>query len=248
MRLQKYLSRAGASSRREGEKLIEAGRVRVNGEVVRELGTKVEPGRDRVELDGRTLDLPGFRWVMLHKPTGVLTTADDPGGGRTVYDLLPAGMEALRYVGRLDRDTEGLLLLTNEGDVLHRLTHPSYEVEREYRAHVGGDVTPAILGRLTSGVELEDGPARAIRAWQSSGAGPRELRLVLAEGRNREVRRMLAAVGLPVRRLIRDRYGPLRLGSLGAGSWRELTDDEIHKLRRTVAPSTGKPERESKWS
>lgn len=248
MRLQKYLSRSGASSRREGERLIEAGRVRVNGEVVRELGTKVEPGRDRVELDGRALELPGFRWVMLHKPTGVLTTADDPGGGRTVYDLLPEAMQGLRYVGRLDRDTEGLLLLTNEGDVLHRLTHPRYEVEREYRAHVGGDVTPAILRRLTTGVELDDGPARAIRAWQSAGVGPREMRLVLAEGRNREVRRMLAAVGLPVRRLIRDRYGPLRLGSLGAGSWRELTEEEIHKLRRTVEPSTGAPGRESKWS
>lgn len=248
MRLQKYLSRAGASSRREGERLIEAGRVRVNGSVVTVLGTQVEPGRDRVELDGRTVELPGFRWILLHKPTGVLTTADDPGGGRTVYDVLPGEMTGLRYVGRLDRETEGLLLLTNEGDVLHRLTHPSYEVEREYRADVAGEVTPAELRRLTDGVELEDGPARASRAWQSAGDGPRTLRLVLTEGRNREVRRMLAAVGLPVRRLIRVRYGPMRLGSLGAGQWRELTEEEIHELRQTVAPATGRAGTESKWS
>lgn len=238
MRLQKYLSRAGASSRREGERLIEAGRVRVNGEVVRVLGTRVEPGRDRVELDGRTLELPGFRWVLLHKPPGVLTTASDPGRGRTVYDLLPKEMAGLRYVGRLDRETEGLLLLTNEGDVLHALTHPSYEVEREYRAQVKETVTQATLDRLTAGVQLDDGPARARRAWQPSGSPRDELRLVLTEGRNREVRRMLTAVGHPVRRLVRERFGPVALGSLAAGRWRELTKQEIHKLRRSVGTPT----------
>lgn len=248
MRLQKYLSRAGASSRREGERMIQAGRVRVNGSVVTVLGTQVEPGRDRVELDGRTVELPGFRWILLHKPTGVLTTADDPGGGRTVYDLLPDEMKGMRYVGRLDRETEGLLLLTNEGDVLHRLTHPSYEVEREYRVQAAGEVTTSHLRRLTAGVELDDGPARATRAWRSAGDGPETLRLVLTEGRNREVRRMMAAVGLPVRRLIRVRYGPLKLGSLGAGQWRELTEEEIQKLRQTVAPAAGRAGTESTWS
>ena len=247
MRLQKYLSRAGAASRRQGERLIQAGRVRVNGEVVTVLGTRVRPGRDRVELDGRSLDLPDFRWVLLHKPTGVLTTADDPGGGRTVYDLLPEELRGLRYVGRLDRDTEGLLLLTNEGEVLHRLTHPRFGVRREYRGQVEGDVAPGTRARLEAGVELEDGPARAERAWRPSGGPDHEIRLVLTEGRKREVRRLLAAVGHPVRRLVRERYGPIRLGSLEAGKWRELTKTEINQLRRTVG-ETPDAEPESTWS
>ena len=248
MRLQKYLSRAGASSRREGERLIQAGRVRVNGDVVTALGTQVEPGRDFVELDGETLQLPGFRWILLHKPPGVLTTASDPGQGRTVYDLLPKEMTGLRYVGRLDRETEGLLLLTNEGDVLHALTHPSYQVEREYRAQVKNPITQATLDRLTEGVQLEDGPARAQRAWRPSGSPRDELCLILTEGRNREVRRMLMTVGHPVRRLIRERYGPVRLGTLAAGRWRELTRQEIKQLRRSVGTPTADAETESTWS
>ncbi len=248
MRLQKYLSRAGASSRREGERLIEAGRVRVNGDVVTVLGTRVEPGRDRVELDGRVLELPGFRWLLLHKPPGVLTTASDPGHNRTVYDLLPKEMAALRYVGRLDRETEGLLLLTNEGDVLHRLTHPSYGVEREYRVQVKDPVAPATLARLTAGVQLDDGPARARKAWRPPGASRDELRLILTEGRNREVRRIMTAVGHPVRRLVRERYGPVTLGTLAAGRWRELTTDEIHELRRSVGTPSADAESEARWS
>ena len=233
MRLQKYLSRAGASSRREGERLIQAGRVRVNGEVVTELGTRVDPA-DRVELDGREVLLQRVRWIALHKPPGVLTTADDPGGDPIVYDLLPAGAEGLRYVGRLDRDTEGLLLLTNEGDALHRLTHPSYEVEREYRVEVRDPPVPGTLRRLIAGVALEDGPARAKRAWAPADAGPGVLHVVLTEGRNREVRRMMDAVGHPVVRLVRVRYGPVGLGDLPPGKWRDLTNDEINELRRTV--------------
>mgnify|MGYP001817834740 FL=1 len=248
MRLQKYLSRAGASSRREGERLIEAGRVRVNGVAVTRLGTRVDPAKDRVELDGRALELPGFRWILLHKPSGVLTTASDPGRGRTVYDLLPKEFGSLRYVGRLDRDTEGLLLLTNEGDALHRLTHPSYEVEREYRVRVGESLGKPTMERLVEGVELEDGQARARRAWRPPGSPPEELRLVLTEGRNREVRRMMAAVGHPVRRLVRERYGPVTLGSLGVGEWRELTSDEIHELRQTAGSPAAEAETESTWS
>ena len=231
MRLQKFISRAGIASRRTAERLIVAGRVRVNGRVVTELGTRVDPAADRVEVDGTAVQPEVVRWILLHKPPGVLTTRRDPGGGAVVYDLLPAEMSSLRYVGRLDRDTEGLLLLTNEGDLLHRLTHPSFQVEREYRARVKGGVESATLKRLVDGVSLEDGPARARRAWRPPGAAPEELHLVLTEGRKREVRRMLAAVGHPVRRLQRVRYGPVELGSLEPGKWRELTIQEINGLR-----------------
>ncbi len=234
MRLQKYLSRAGVASRRRAEELIAAGRVRVNGTVVREMGVTVEAGRDGVEVDGVAVDLPASRWLLLHKPPGVLTTRRDPGGGRTVYDLLPRDSDALRYVGRLDRDTEGLLLMTTDGDLLHRLTHPSFEVEREYWVEVKGEVDPATLRRLEDGVVLEDGPARARRAWIPRGAPRNQLRLILTEGRKREVRRLMEAVDRPVRRLRRERYGPVRLGDLEPGTWRKLTEDEITELRRAV--------------
>lgn len=239
MRLQKYLSRAGVASRREGERMILAGRVKVNGSVTTTLGTRVDPEEDRVELDGEVVGLPDARWILFHKPPGLLTTRDDPGGDPTVYDALPDEMRGLRYVGRLDRDTEGLLLLTNEGNVLHRLTHPSFQVEREYQVQVEGAVTPATLRRLTAGVILEDGPARAWRAWRPRGASADQLRLVLREGRKREVRRMLDAVGHPVVRLRRERYGPVSLGDLPRGAWRELGNDEIRQLRRAGGDAPG---------
>ncbi|MDT8339907.1 MAG: pseudouridine synthase [Longimicrobiales bacterium] len=234
VRLQKFLARAGVASRRKAEVLMRAGRVRVNGAPAGELGVRIDPDRDVVEVDGRTVHAPPARWVLLHKPAGVLTTRRDPGGGRTVYDLLPPALHPLRYVGRLDRDTEGLLLMTTDGDLLHRLTHPAFQVEREYHAQVKGAPDSATFMRLTEGVVLEDGPARAVRAWRSSGAGPGEVRLILTEGRKREVRRMLAAVGHPVLRLRRERFGPVRLGSLAPGAWRDLEADEINRLRRTA--------------
>lgn len=234
MRLQKYLAHAGVASRRKSEDLIVAGRVRVNGQVERELGSKVDPDTDRVEVDGEEVHLPRTRWLLLHKPGGVLTTRDDPGGGPTVYDYLPEDSDALRYVGRLDRDTEGLLLMTNDGDVLNGLTHPRYEVEREYHVEVTDAVDPATLRRLVRGVTLDDGPARAVRAWSPRGRPPTELRLVLTEGRNREVRRMMEAVGHPVRCLRRERFGPVTLGALPPGQWRELTKDEIRELERVA--------------
>lgn len=234
MRLQKYLSRAGAASRREAERLILAGRVTVNGSPVSELGTQVDEDSDEVRLDGARVRLPTFRWLALHKPAGVLTTRDDPGGGRTVYDLLPPDSDDLRYVGRLDRATEGLLLLTNEGDLLHRLTHPSFGVQREYWARVKGSPDQRTFEALSAGVLLEDGPARAERAWRPRGAPPDELRLILTEGRKREVRRMLERVGHPVLRLRRERFGPITLGGLGAGEWRDLETDEINELRRVA--------------
>ncbi len=235
MRLQKFLARAGVASRRASEELIRAGRVRVNDLLVRELGTRVDPAADRVTLDGRLVSLPPLRWVALHKPAGVLTTRSDPHGGRTVYDVLPQEDAGLAYVGRLDRDTEGLLLFTNDGDLAHALLHPSREVEREYRAWVLGHPGPAALTALTTGVQLEDGPARARAAavLESEGAGSL-VRLVLTEGRKREARRLLEAVGHPVRHLKRIRFGTVELGDLEPGVRRLLTEREVGRLRGLV--------------
>lgn len=233
IRIQKFLSNAGRASRRQAERMMAAGRIRVNGAVVTELGTRVVPGRDVVELDGVLVQEAAPRWLAFHKPDGVLTTRSDPHGGRTVYDVLPADARELRYVGRLDRDTEGLLLMTNEGDVLHGLTHPSREVEREYRATVVGIPGHEDLRALEKGITLDDGPARALRAEVVDRVGDDGVvALVLTEGRNREVRRMLDRVGHPVVRLVRVRFGPIQLGDLAPGAWRPLTDDERRHLAR----------------
>ena len=238
MRLQKFLSRAGAASRRRAEELIQLGRVRVNGGVVTVLGTRVDPERDEVELDGRPVRLPPPRWVMLHKPAGVLTTERDTHGRDTIYDILPEDMRGLRYVGRLDLQTEGLLILTNEGDVASRLLHPSQEVEREYEARVRGRLGSEAVGRLISGVELEDGPARALRVTLlEEGEESSRVSLVLCEGRKREVRRMLSAVGHEAIELRRVRFGPVELGDLARGGWRELSEDEVAALRECVGAS-----------
>ncbi len=236
MRLQKYLSRAGVASRREAEELILQGRVRVNGERVTRLGTRVDPAADRIEVDGQEVESRALRWILLHKPPGYITTRDDPEGRATVYSLLDPADRALSYVGRLDRDTEGLLLFTNEGDLLHALLHPSSELPREYRAEVVGRPTRVAVTRLERGVELEDGLARAeqVRILEATGAERGTLSLVLREGRKREVRRLLAAVDHPVLRLVRVRFGPLELGNLTRGSWRELLPEEVEGLRDAV--------------
>ncbi len=236
MRLQKFLSRAGVASRRQAEEWMLQGRVRVNGERVTVLGVRVDPESDRVEVDGRAVRLEPFRWILLNKPPGVLTTRDDPEGRPTVYSLLDPKDRNLRYVGRLDRETEGLLLFTNEGDLLHALLHPSFEVPREYRVEVEGRPDRRTLIDLEGGVELEDGPARAenVRLLPESTDRVGVLSLVLREGRKREVRRLLAAVGHPVRRLVRVRFGPLRLEGVERGRWRHLTAGEIARLRRAV--------------
>lgn len=223
---------AGRASRREAERFLLDGRIRVNGTVITELGSRVVPGRDQVEVDGVEVHLAVHRWMAFHKPPGLLTTRSDPHGGATIYDALPVEHHDLRYVGRLDRETEGLLLLANDGDLIHELLHPSRQVEREYLATVVRIPSPETLARLCAGVELDDGPARAKRAEVVGQEGTDGVvTLVITEGRKREVRRLFSAVGHPVRRLMRVRFGPVQLGDLPRGGLRALTDDEISRLQ-----------------
>ncbi len=244
MRLQKFLSRAGIASRREAEKLMAQGRVRVNGEVVAELGSRVDPFSDRIEVDRRLVLLGPPRWIMLNKPRGVLTSRKDPANRRTVYSLLAPADRNLPYVGRLDRDTEGLLLFTNEGDLQHALLHPSTGIPRQYHATVEGIPNAKTLRALERGVDLEDGPAQAeqvrLIGVRDGGHGV-VISLVLREGRKREVRRLLTAVGHSVRRLRRIRFGSVSLEGVSPGEWRELRPEEIralHRAARSPHPAT----------
>jgi len=216
---------------------MHAGRVSVNGSVVTELGIRVQPGVDTVAVDGT--DVPwevAERWVAFHKPAGVDTTRSDPHAKRTIYDVLPDELSTLRYVGRLDRDTEGLLLLTNAGDLANAMQHPSGEIEREYEVVVGGRVSRDTEGWLRKGVELEDGLARVrtVLILEQDDKHTR-MRLVLTEGRKREVRRMMRAIDHSVRQLKRVRFGTIRLGRLAAGEWRDLTAEERKNLENLVA-------------
>lgn len=227
VRLQKLLANAGIASRRKAEELIRNGRVRVNGNIVTELGTRVDPGTDRVEVGGREIRLRTPVWIALHKPPGYLTSRGDPQGRPTIYELLPLEYRGLFYVGRLDLETEGLVLLTNDGDRAHRLQHPRYEVPRVYDAVVEGELSDRTVAQLRHGVQLEDGPARFIstRVLQRT-TDVSEVRVTLAEGRKREVRRLFEAVGHPVLQLRRIRYGPIALGDLPPGQWRQLAPAE----------------------
>ena len=229
-RLQKVMAAAGIASRRASEELIAQGRVSVNGTVA-QLGDKADPDRDVVELDGERVNVDPERvYVMLNKPRGVITTADDPQGRPTVMDLINLPMR-LFPVGRLDQDTEGLLLLTNDGELAHSLMHPSFEVERVYVALVPGPVRKRALAQMREGVELDDGIARArrVRVLEAE-RGKALVELVMTEGRKREVRRMLGALGLTVERLARVAYGEVELGDLRQGKWRFLTQQEIGRL------------------
>ncbi len=230
-RLQRALARAGHGSRRSSEELIAAGRVTVNGRVAT-LGDRVDTTRDTVAVDGATLNLdPSMRYYAFHKPVGVVTTMADPQGREDLRGFLPPDGPRVFPVGRLDRDSEGLLLLTNDGELANRLLHPSFGVEKEYLAEVEGTPTDRQLAHARRGVELEDGPARAVAARAVAESGGRgAVRIVMAEGRKREVRRLLAAVGLPVTRLIRLRVGPVVLGGLAPGALRELEPAEVRGL------------------
>jgi 23S rRNA pseudouridine2605 synthase len=231
-RLQKVLSRVGIASRRTAEELIVQRRVLVNGEPA-ELGRRVDVATDVVEVDGAPIPVaPGLVHLLLNKPKGVVSTADDPQGRPTVVGLVPAEPRVFP-VGRLDQDTEGLLILTNDGALTHRLTHPSFGVDKEYLAHIEGRPTRGTLRRLREGVELEDGvTAPAEVALVTDGL----LRLVIHEGRNRQVRRMCEAVGHPVVRLVRTRIGPLSDRRLKPGAHRALTVDEVLALERAALP------------
>ncbi len=246
MRLQKYLARAGVASRRGSEQLIAAGRVRVNGEVVTKLGTTVDPEVERVEVDRRPIRVKPTLWLALHKPPGYACTRKDPGGRPIIYDLISADRHHLPHVGRLDFMSEGLLLLSNEGDLVHRLLHPGTGIERVYEAELVGPVTVQLPDRLRAGVALEDGPARAQRArWVTPAqTSAPTVEIVLAEGRNREIRRMLAALGVTLRSLRRTSFGPIRLGTLAAGATRELSARERAALGRAAPPACSRAVRE----
>lgn len=230
-RLQKVMARAGIGSRRRCEELIAEGRVVVDGAVA-QLGRRVDPQVAVVELDGVIITVrPDVVHYLLNKPAGVVTTARDPHGRRTVLDDLPSEPRVFP-VGRLDMDTEGLLLLTNDGELAHRLTHPSFGVEKEYLAHVEGSPSRASLRRLREGVELEDGVTAPARV---AAVEPSLLRITIHEGRNRQVRRMCEAIGHPVLRLVRTRIGPLADSRLGPGEHRPLTLSELRALEKVVS-------------
>jgi 23S rRNA pseudouridine2605 synthase len=228
MRLNAYLARAGVASRRGADELIKAGRVTVNG-APGELNTFVERADD-VRVDGRPVGAQRLRHVLLNKPRGTITTARDPQGRPTVVDLVGGEIRVVP-VGRLDRDTTGVLVLTNDGPLAHRLAHPRYRVEKTYVVDVEGEPNDDAVRRLAEGVDLEDGPTAPARVRR---LGPSRLELVLHEGRNRQVRRMLEAVGHPVTKLRRSRYAGLGPGRLRPGDWRDLTRTEVAGLRRQV--------------
>lgn len=240
-RLQKVMAHAGVGSRRRCESFIQAGAVRVNGRVVTSLGTKVDVGQDLVEVHGRRISLERLIHLILYKPVGYVSTAYDPQGRPKVVDLVHDLPQRLYPVGRLDYNTEGLLILTNDGQLAHRLTHPRYQIPKTYLAEVHGQPDSAVLAHLAAGVRLEDGltaPAN-VRLYRS---GPRsQIELTIYEGRNRQVRRMLDAVGYPVRYLKRIRFDGITLQGLSSGEFRCLTHSELSHLQKLV----GLPSRSS---
>jgi 23S rRNA pseudouridine2605 synthase len=239
IRLQKVLANAGLASRRVAEDMINEGRVEVNGKLVVEQGMRVDPEHDVIRVDGSRVPPPRRHlYIVLNKPRGVVSTMDDPEGRRTLADLLVGKVPGRRsandrlfHVGRLDTDTEGLLILTNDGDFAHRLAHPSFQVPKTYLAEVEGLVSPHTLKRLRAGVTLDDGPVKPSAVKIMSAVGDKTLvKITLTEGRNRIVRRTMDSVGHPVRRLSRTGIGPVRLGTLKVGEFRELSRDELGEL------------------
>ncbi|MEE8520099.1 MAG: pseudouridine synthase [Gemmatimonadota bacterium] len=247
MRLQRYLAHAGVASRRECERLIIEGRVSIDGSVVTELGSRVVPGEHVVRVDGRRVKLQPTRWIAMYKPVGYLSARVDDRGRPTVYSLLPKQLRHLFHVGRLDRLSEGLLLFTNDGEAANRLLHPRYGLARRYRLEVEGDFGKTEARRLQRGVRLEDGVARAedvrvaagTQPKRSGPAVPRIVHLTMREGRKREVRRMMDALGVRVKRLVRTAFGPIELAGIASGEWRDLSEEEIEAVKAAI--SSGEP-------
>lgn len=239
MRINKFISLSGLASRRAADSLVAEGRVQVNGEVISDLGHQVDENNDRVTVDGKLAKLPKkTKVIMFHKPAGCVCTKDDPQSRRTVYDYLPPGYSTFKYVGRLDLQSRGLLLFTDDGELLHRLTHPSYEIPRSYYVWTTRPLSDAAAQKLVDGVDIRDPEdpdateeiAFATDVYLENGFAE----LVLIEGKNREIRRMMRAIGYEIRDLKRVSYCKLQLGDLPAGEFRELTADEMNKLRQAV--------------
>ena len=239
MRINKFISLCGIASRRAADALVQEGRVQVNGETITDMGHQVDENADDVKVDGKTAKLPKkTKVIMFHKPAGCVCTKDDPQGRRTVYDYPPPGYASFKYVGRLDLQSRGLLLFTDDGELLHRLTHPSYEIPRSYYVWTTRPLSEAAAQKLVDGVDIRDPEdpdaeeeiAFATDVYLENGF----VELVLIEGKNREIRRMMRAVGYEIRDLKRVSYSHIQLGDLPAGEFRELTADELNKLRQAV--------------
>jgi 23S rRNA pseudouridine2605 synthase len=233
-RLQKLIANAGIMSRRKAEQAIQDGRVKLNGEVVTELGTSADLTEDSLMIDGQFVKSPDrLTTVLMNKPLGIITSKFDPDGRKTVMDLLPEELHHLNPVGRLDFHTEGLLILSNDGQLTQTLSHPSFRVPKIYLTHVLGVPSPETLERLTDSIELEDGPGRfeKVELHQEQSKEKSRLKVTVTEGRNRFVRRMMAAVGHPVEKLKRLQQGPLKLGALRHGEYRILAPNEIASLK-----------------
>jgi len=241
-RLQKILSETGVASRRQAEELIREGRVTVNGRLAR-IGDKVDPSRDHIKVDGKLVASPAAKaYLMLHKPKQVVTTAEDPEGRPVVMDLLKTKLPRLFPVGRLDYDAEGILLLTNDGEMAHRLSHPSFQVPRTYWVKVKGKPTPEEVRRLSRGITLEDGPTAPCRIAPRREARENAwLEMTLREGRNRQVKRMWERMGYPVLKLRRVSFAGLSLGSLKPGEYRHLRPSEVEKLKRMTKLKNERP-------
>ena len=240
VRLQKWIASAGLTSRRKAEEWIAEGRVRVNGRVVTVLGTTIDPGSDVVKVGRRVVRPLALRTILLHKPSGVLTTVSDPEGRSTVLGLLPRSLASahLKPVGRLDKDTEGLLVLTNDGDLAQRIAHPRSGCDKEYHARVRGHVSPATLRTLERGIRIDDRRTAPCQAkLVREGKDWSDISVILQEGRHHQVRKMLLAVGHPVQRLRRVRIGPLKLSGIPRGGWKDLGKADAERLRARLAAS-----------
>lgn len=237
-RLQKLIAAAGVTSRRKAEGLIESGRVSVNGAVVTDLGTRADPGRDEVRVDGRRIRGEPRVWIALHKPRGVVSSVEDRHAERVVTDLLVGVGERVYPAGRLDLDSEGLVLMTNDGELMHAMTRPGGPVEKVYEVEVRGTPSAGELQRLRAGIELSEGRLLPCEIEPLAGARDR-FRVVLHEGKKNQIRRMFASIGHPVTRLLRRRIGPVTLGDLAPGAWRRLKESEVAELRRLAGLDPG---------